>query len=124
MGGDYKIHKKELLNLRHSLVHNAINVASFLSQTEMGGDHHHLKKMGAADFIYVNTMVMYKDFVDAFRRFCDDIKENPAMMKRAADRLEWREWREDNPMDYPNSPTPTPPPPVQFIYAKCSPKCH
>ena len=50
MGGDYKVHKKELLNLRNFLVHNAINVASFLSQTEIGSDQH-LKKMGAADFI-------------------------------------------------------------------------
>ena len=122
MGGDYKVQKKELLNLRHSLVHNAISVASFLSQAEMGGDHQHFKKMGGAGFIYVNTMDMYRDVVDAFRRFRDDIKDNPAMMKRAADRL--GEWREDNPVDYLNIPTPTPPPPVQFIYAKCSPKCY
>ena len=44
MGGGYRVHKKELLSLRNSLVHNAINVASFLSQTEMGRDTH-LKKM-------------------------------------------------------------------------------
>lgn len=123
MGGDYKVHKKELLNLRNFLVHSAINVESFLSQTEMGGDQH-LKKMNTADFIYVNTMVMYENFVDSFGRFRDDIKHNPAMEKRAADRLEWREWREDNPVDYLNIPTPTPPPPVEFIYAKCRPKCH
>jgi hypothetical protein len=120
MGGDYKVHKKELLKLRNFLVHSALNVESFLSQTEMAGDQH-LKKVGAADFIYVNTMVMYDNFVGAFRRFRDDIKHNPAMVKRAADRLEWRE---DNPVDYLNILTPTPPPPVQFIYAKCRPKCH
>jgi hypothetical protein len=116
MDGDYKVHKKELLILRNSLVHNAINVASFLSQTEMGRDQH-LKKMGTADFIYVNTVVMYEDFVDAFSRFRADIKHDLAMMKRAADRLEWRE---DNPVDHldMNIATPTPPPPVQFIYAK------
>ena len=120
MGGDYKVHKKELLNLRNFLVHSAINVESFLSQTEIHSDQH-LKKMGAADFIYVNTMVMYENFVDAFRRFRDDIKHKPAMVKRAAGQLEWRE---DNPVDYLNILTPTPPPPVQFIYAKCRPKCH
>jgi hypothetical protein len=116
MGGDYKVQKKELLILRNSLVHNAINVASFLSQTEMGRDQH-LKKMGTADFIYVDTMVMYEDFADAFSRFRADIKHNLAMMRRAADRLEWRE---DNPVANQNMniATPTPPPPVQFIYAK------
>ena len=114
MGGDYKVHKKELLNLRHSLVHNAINVASFLSQTEMGSDQH-LKKTGATGLIYVNTTVMYKDFVEAFKRFHADIKDDPAMIKRAAGRLEFRD---DNPAHDLNIPTPTPPPPVQFIYAK------
>ena len=113
MGGDYKVHKKELLKLRNFLVHSAINVESFLSQTEMGCDQH-LNKMGAADFIYVNTMVMYEDFLEAFWRFRTDIKHNLVMMKRAADRLEWRE---DSPVDYLNIPAPTPPPPVQFILA-------
>ncbi len=123
MGGDYKVYKKDLLNLRNFLVHSAINVESLLSQTEISRDQH-LKKLGAADFIYVNTMVMYENFVDAFRRFRDEIENNPAMMKRAADRLEWRELREDNAVEYLNIPTPTPPPPVEFIYAKCRPKCH
>jgi hypothetical protein len=36
MGGNYRTREKELLELRNSLVHNAINVASFMSQTEMG----------------------------------------------------------------------------------------
>jgi len=120
MGGGYEIYKKELLALRNSLVHNAINVASFLSRTEMGYDKH-LKKMGSDDFIHVNTMVMYKDFVSAFNRFQVDFKDDKKMIKRAADRLEWREatepleWGENNPLD---TPTPTLPPPVEFIYAK------
>jgi hypothetical protein len=117
MGGDYEVHKEELLKLRNSLVHNAINVESFLSQTEIGGDQH-LKKMGAAGFIYVNTMVMYRDFIDAFNRFRAEIQSDPVVMKRAADRLEWRE---DNPLDdldIPDVVTPSPPPSVQFIYAK------
>ncbi len=121
MGDGYEIHKEELLALRNSLVHNAINVASFLSRTEVARGQH-LKKMGADDFIYVNTRVMYEDFISAFSRFQTDIKNNLELMKRAADRLEWREtadrleWGEANPLDHPN--TPTPPPPVEFIYAK------
>jgi hypothetical protein len=114
MGGDYAAYKKDLLYLRHSLVHNAINVKSFLSHTEMGDDQH-LNKLGAAGFVYVNTMVMYKDFASAFKRFRAEIQDDPVMMKRAADRLEWRD---DNPINDPNIPTPTPPPPVRFIYAK------
>lgn len=117
MGADYQVYKRELLELRHSLVHNAINVESFLSHTEIGGDQH-LKKTGAAGFIYVNTMVMYKDFVDVFKRFRSEIQRDPIMMKRAADRLEWRE---DNAFDNPDIPDiakPSPPAPVQFIYAR------
>jgi hypothetical protein len=113
MGGDYAAHKKELLHLRNSLVHNAINVESFLSHTEIGGDQH--LKMGAAGFIYVNTTVMYENFVDAFKRFRAEIQHDPVMMRRVANRLEWKE---DNPFNDPSIPTPTPPPPVQFIYAK------
>jgi len=113
MGGDYEVYKRQLLELRHSLVHNAINVESFLSHTEIGGDQH-LKKTGAVGFIYVNTMDLYKDFVGAFKRFRGEIQRDPVMMKRAADRLEWKE---DNPLDDLGTPTPTPPPPVQFIYA-------
>jgi hypothetical protein len=66
-------------------------------------------------------MVMYKDFVSAFNRFQVAIKNDKKMMKRAADRLEWREatdpleWGENNSL---GTPTPTPPPPVEFIYAK------
>lgn len=125
MGGDYRVHKKELLGLRNSLVHNAINVESFLSKTEMGADQH-LTKMGADDFIHVNTMVMYKDFVDVLTKFRAEIKQDPAMMKRAADRLEWREtadrveWCETNLSDYLDVASPTLPPPVRFIHAKKS----
>jgi len=123
MGGDYDAYKGELLKLRQSVVHNAINVESFLSHTEIGGDQH-LKKTGAAGFIYVNTMDMYEDFVGAFKRFRSEIHRDPVMMKRAANRLEWRE---DNTLDNPdisNIATPSPPPPVQFIIAGRSPKRH
>ena len=117
MGSDYGGHKKELLKLRNSLVHNAINVESFLSHADSGTDQH-LKKIGAAGFIYVNTMVMYKDVVSAFERFCAEIKGNVITMKRSADRLEWRV---DTPCIGPFGPNvaiPSPPPPVEFIYAK------
>jgi hypothetical protein len=113
MGGDYEVRKGELLKLRHSLVHNAINVESFLSQTELGRDEH-LKKIGAAGFIYVNTVGMHRDVEDAFRRFRADIEHDPALFKRAAKRLEWKE---ENLVDHLDIAA-TPPPPVGFIWAK------
>ena len=72
----------------------------------------------------MNTMIMYEDLVSTLGRFHTNIRDDVVMMKRAADRLEWRETpdrlegREDNPLDHLNIATPTPPPPVQFIYAK------
>jgi len=117
MGGDYGVYKEKLLNLRHFLVHNAINVESFLSHTEIGADQH-LKKMGTAGFIYVNTMVMYKDFVDAFKRFREEIQHDPGMLKRAADRLEWRDDNAWSGTDTSDVAIPSLPPSVKFIYAK------
>lgn len=117
MGGEYADHKRELLRLRHSLVHNAINVESYLSQTVTGGDAH-LSKIGAAGFIYVNTLVMSKDFEDAFERFKSEIQNDSAMMERAANRLEWID---DDPLDEPEIPgvaSPSHPSPVRFIHTK------
>jgi hypothetical protein len=117
MGGDYAVHKNELVNLRHSLVHNAINVESYLSQTETGSDWH-LRKIGAAGVIYVNTMVMSRDFDVAFERFRVEIQKDPALMQRAADRLEWRGDDALDDLDIPGNATPSPPPPVRFICSK------
>jgi hypothetical protein len=117
MGGDYSICKKELLELRHSLVHNAINVESFLSHTEMSTDQH-LKKTGAAGFIYVNTMTMYRDFVDAFQRFRIEIQHDQGKLQRSSNRLEWREDNFWNSQDFTDMAIPSLPPSVEFIYAK------
>jgi len=114
MGDNYAKRKKELVGLRRSLVHNAINVASYLSQTEIGSDKH-LKRIGSGGFIYVNTSVMYNDFVRAFERLREDIKSDEQIMRRAASRLEWVEDDvEDQHLEIPASP----PPPVEFIWAK------
>jgi hypothetical protein len=117
MGGSYAACKDELLKLRHSLVHNAINVESFLSNAEIG-EEQHLRRVGPAGFVYVNTSVMYADFVDAFRQFRADIQHDPVMLKRAANRLEWREESFLDDLGIQDVATPSPPPPIQFIYAK------
>lgn len=109
MSGEYKVQKLDLYKLRCSLVHNAINVASFLSQVDMGSENH-LKKIGKPAFIYVNTNTMYEDFKAAFKRFGNEIMINPVMMDRAANRLKFREYSfEDLTIKT------TPEPPVLFI---------
>jgi len=118
MGGNYKVYKDELYNLRKSLVHNAINVASYLSKNETVGDDQHLRKIGTAGYINVNTLVMYEDFVVAFKRFSSEIKHDPVLRKSAADRLKWMV---DDPLDgidIPGLATPSPPPRVKFIHVK------
>jgi hypothetical protein len=112
MGGDYEVQKNKLLGLRNSLAHSAINVESFLSRTETPIDQH-LTRVGGVDFIYVNTVIMYKDFATAFARFCDDLKSDPALLNRAVSRLEWRD---DIPQVDPNGPSH--PIPIRFVYAK------
>jgi hypothetical protein len=117
MGGDYAAYKNELVRLRRSVVHNAINVESFLSrasEAEIDFDQH-LKKIGSTGLFLVNTVKMYRDFVEAFNRFRTDVQRNPTMLKRAADRLEWKEESLVGDLGEVSSATPTPPPPVCFI---------
>ena len=84
-----------------------------MSQTEIGSDQH-LKRIGSGGFIYVNTSIMYNDFVRAFKRLREEFENDEAKMSRAAQRLEWKEVDDESQhMDYG-----TPPPPVQFISAK------
>lgn len=117
MGSDYRDSESELLKLRHSLIHNSIIVESFLSHTDMGSEQH-LKKMGAAGFIYVNTLMMYQDFLEAFNRYRAELRINPINLKRAADRLEWRDENLLIDINDAGEAMPSPPAPVEFIYAK------
>jgi len=111
MGGAYAAKKKQLLALRHGLMHTAVNVESFLSKTEMTVGQH-LKRIGASGFLYVNTTVIYKDFATAFAKFRAELATNSELMERASSRLEWKE---DQAWDETDGPMPTPPPPVEFI---------
>lgn len=111
MGVEYRDHRGDLLALRHSLVHTAINVEAFLWHTSIGSDQH-LKQTGIGGFIYVDTKAMYDDVKDAFERFRVEVREYTVLMKRAANRLRWIE---ESPKTNPYSPTP--PPPVAFIFS-------
>jgi hypothetical protein len=114
MGGSYSEREEDLLGLRNSLVHNAINVASYMSQTETESDQH-LRRIGSGGFIYVNTSVMYNDFVNAFERLQDEFNNNEQLMSSSASRLEWIE---DDIEDQDFDLVGTPPPPVEFIWAR------
>lgn len=118
MGDSYRINREELLRLRHSLVHEAMNVASFMSHTEMGSNQH-LNRIGLEGFIYVNTSIMYKDFVSAFKRLQQEFRDDEYKLCHAAERLEWKDENSDyNSGDILGSPAP----PVMFIWAKESNK--
>ena len=79
------------------------------------GSDQHLTPIGSADFMYVNTTIMYNDFVRAFERLREEFKNDERMMSRAAERLEWREDEDgEQDLDIPVSP----PPPIEFIWAR------
>jgi len=120
MGGEYAVHKQELSKLRNSLVHNAINVESYmsnLSEFEINSDLH-LKKIGDADFIYVNTVIMANDFEKAFTRFKLNIQNDPVLKERADNRLKWAEVDPDDIPENSNAARPSPAPPVEFLRTK------
>lgn len=83
-----------------------------------GGSNQHLEKFGAAGFIYVDTLAMYKDLVKAFEKFRDEILHDPVKMKRAANQLEMLEVYSEPYIDTQGEVTPTPPPSVIFVYVK------
>ncbi len=97
--------------LRNALVHNAINVESYLSSTELEG-WAHLDWIGRSRRIYVHTGLASRDLLDAFRRVRSKFEEDPAAALRAADRLDWEETAQEPPDQ---GPLPTPPPPVRFV---------
>lgn len=115
MRGDYEAHQEKLVNLRNSLVHNALNLKSLLSQAISDeGFHLKLPPNGDGSLIFVNTNVMYRDFVGAFKRFQGDIATDPVLKQRAYHRLKRVsavQWDESN------GPAPSPAP-VQFVEAK------
>lgn len=127
MGGGYAAHAEELDALRNSLVHNAINVESILSHAEPDS-YRHLMRLGIDNLLYVNTTIMYRDFLRVFDQFRSQLQNNPIMMGQAASQLEWveiddpLESGEHNPLDQIGIPTGTQPPPIRFIRIRQNPE--
>ena len=116
MGDKYANRKEQLLSLRNALVHNVINVESLLSNLDIE-DEQHLELTMNTGFIYVNTATCAQDVVGALARFRETVIRDPAILKKAADRLRWRTDAPAGPSS-PATATPSPPPPVEFIEAK------
>jgi hypothetical protein len=114
LGTEYEKRSKELWKLRNALVHNVINVESYLSSTDLEG-WIHLQMIGGSGLIYVNSRLASRDLAEAFGRVKALLTRDKDVAKRATDRLEWVENVQQN---VGGQPIPTPPPPVQFIQAK------
>jgi len=114
MGAEYEECYEELWKLRKSLVHNAINVESYLSSTELQG-WAHLKRIGGSGLIYVNTGLFSHDLLEAFGRLKVLLNTDEAVALRAAGRLKWVE---DTQESLGEETLPTQPPQVQFVYAR------
>jgi hypothetical protein len=113
MGVEYAERFEQLWNLRNALIHNAMNVESYLSSTEMEG-WAHLKRIGGSGLIYVNTGFASRDLFGAFRRVRSLFEEDSEAATRAADRLDWVD---DAQEPVGQEPLPTRPSPVRFVYA-------
>lgn len=114
MGVEYKERSTELWKLRNALVHNAINVESYLSSTELAG-WAHLKRIGGSGLIYLNTGLASRDLVEAFGRVKTLLATDKRAAQRAADRLEWVE---DTQQAVGAESLPTQPPQIQFVHAR------
>lgn len=114
MGGKYSTNSDKLVKLRHSLMHSAINIESYMSRTTTSSEHH-LDKIAVTGFIYVSTNKMTSDFEEALVRFKSIIRSDLKIFSQVSSRLEWNE--EDYPSEFVNTDEarPSPPPPVQFI---------
>jgi hypothetical protein len=106
----YDQRKDKIWALRNSLAHNALNVAVFLSRTQIG-EEHHLEDVSAPGKIYINTKLFFKDFLNFYNSEKARILSDASNLTQAASRLAWHH---DDGIYALNYPT-TPPPPVMFI---------
>ena len=108
LGPDYDDRSDHLWKLRNALVHNGLNVASFLSRVpEFTNEHLRIADGG---FILISTPVFVEDFAKALAMLEHDLKTNEALRSQADSRLQWVE------VEVPEFSPTTPPPPIEFSY--------
>jgi hypothetical protein len=111
-GKTYDEKKQKIWNLRNFIAHNALNVAVFLSMTQVG-EEHHLEDVSAPGKIYINTKTFFNDFLSLFNLEKSRIMTDPTALAQAASRLIWHHDDDKYALSYPT----TPPPPIMFIGA-------
>jgi hypothetical protein len=114
LGMRYKDCADDLWKLRNALAHNAINVESYLSSVELEG-WTHLQSVGPEGLLYVNTRQMSGDLRQAFGALRARLATDLRGAQSAADRLEWHEVELQSTG---GGVGPTPPSPVQFVWAR------
>jgi hypothetical protein len=114
LGTRYEDCSDDLWKLRNALAHNVINVESYLSSVELEG-WTHLQSVGPEGLLYVNTRQMSSDLRLAFAALRVKLATDAGAARSAAERLEWHEV--ELPWDV-GEARPTPPPPVQFVWAR------
>jgi hypothetical protein len=113
LGPAYKSRSAQLWKLRNALVHNAINVESFLSSVDIEG-WAHLQTLGGTGLIYINTSQFTADLKAAFQRIKARLVSNGQAARLAAARLKWID---NTPRAIGSAPIPTPPSQVDFVVA-------
>jgi hypothetical protein len=114
LGARYEERSDELWNLRNALVHNLINIESYLSSVELEG-WTHLESVGPEELLYVNTRTASCDLRQAFGALKIRLATSAGAAELAASRLEWLEGEVQT---VGGGIAPTPPPPVQFVWAR------
>lgn len=116
IGKDYEKNTDVLWHMRNSLVHNGVNLESYMSATSEGDfGYEHLSTRGPNGFLYINTTKFFSDFCKAKRKLLEEIYTDKELFKRAANRLEKLS---EDPQDYSEDEIfrPTPPAPLGFIH--------
>jgi hypothetical protein len=116
IGRDYENISDALWQMRNSLVHNGVNLESYMSATSEGDfGYEHLKTRGPDGFIYINTTTFFSDFCKAKRTLTEEIYTDKELFKLAANRLEWLP---EDPQEYTEEEIfrPTPPASIGFIH--------
>jgi len=65
IGENYNDKRKEIWDLRNTLIHNGLNSLCFLAATNEGQEEH-LKSFGQDNMIYINTRIFYNDFKNKY----------------------------------------------------------
>jgi hypothetical protein len=105
--GAYLAREREVWKLRNSLMHNALNVATFLSATARAG-YQHLQPVGSTGFLFFDTGRFHQDLCAGVEGVKLTLLREAELAREARLRLEFSDfpaWQGS-----PDEAPPTPPP--------------